>query len=309
MRILVTGVTGQVGSAAVRRFAGIGDIIAADRGVLDLSKPREIATRLDDLRPDVIVNPAAYTAVDRAEDERELAFLVNADGPAALARWAADRAVPLVHLSTDYVFDGSGEAPWREDDETGPLGVYGASKLSGEQAVRSAGGPHLIARTSWVYASTGTNFLRTMARLAREREELRVVDDQVGAPTSAAFIADALARIIESHREDLAGGFARAQGLVHLAAGGATSWCGFAREIVNGLKRRDVRVATERVVPIASADYPTAAVRPLNSRLDLSRLCETLDVEPTPWTTLLDAELDQLVTDETFRAESRSQGV
>jgi hypothetical protein len=164
MRILMTGVTGQVGGALVSRLAGKHAVVAADRDTLDLSRPAAIAVRLDELNPDLIVNPAAYTAVDQAEDERDLAFTVNAESPGAMARWAAARGVPIVHLSTDYVFDGSGERAWREDDAPRPLSVYSAIMLAGETAVRGAGGPHLVVRTLWVYAATGKNFLRTIAR-------------------------------------------------------------------------------------------------------------------------------------------------
>jgi dTDP-4-dehydrorhamnose reductase len=281
-----------VGPAIAHRFVGLGSIIAADRTMLDLSKPHEIARKLDELKPDVIVNAAAYTAVDRAEDERDLAFLVNAAGPEALARWASPRGVPLVHFSTDYVFDGSGDRPWREDDAVGPLNTYGASKLAGEEAVRAAAGPHLIVRTSWVYAARGVNFLRTIARLAREREELRIVADQIGSPTSAAFIADTLVEIFHDNIADLSQGFKAAKNLVHLTTGGQTSWHGFAAAIVGGLKRRGAPVATQRVIEITTKDYPTKAIRPLNSRLDLSRLSQVFKIAPRPWNSLLEAELD-----------------
>ena len=220
MRILVTGVTGQVGSGARAPARNLGSVIAADRNLLDLSRPEQLASALDRIAADLIVNPAAYTAVDRAEDERELAFRVNAEAPGAIARWAAARGVPLVHFSTDYVFDGSGERPWREDDPTGPLSAYGASKLAGEDAIRAAGGPHLIVRTSWVYAAGGSNFLRTIARLARERKELRIVADQVGAPTSARLIAGVVADILSNSRPLLAERFAASGGLVNVSASG-----------------------------------------------------------------------------------------
>lgn len=294
MRILVTGVTGQVGSAIVPRFAGFATVIAADRGMLDLSIPERLESRLDALAPDVIVNPAAYTAVDRAEDERDVAFRVNATSPGVIARWAADRRVPLIHVSTDYVFDGSGEQPRREDDAVGPLNVYGASKLAGEQAVQSAGGSHLIVRTSWVYAAEGTNFLRTMIRLMHEREELSVVADQYGAPTSAAFIADVLAEIVQNNSGDLPAAFASATHKLHLAAGGTTSWHGFAEEILLGLERRRAKTVTKRIHPITSADYKTKAARPLNSRLDLSRLANVFQIRPRPWSDLLGTELDRV---------------
>lgn len=294
MRFLVTGVSGQIGGALSQRFRELGSVIAADRGVLDLSQPSALPAQLDALAPDVIVNPAAYTAVDRAEDERELAFVVNGDSPGVMAVWAAARGVPFIHISTDYVFDGSGERPWREDDPVAPLGAYGASKLAGEEKVRSAAGPHLIVRTSWIYAARGTNFLRTMARLARERTELRVVADQIGAPTSAALVSDTLAAIVRQSLPDLPAAFAAAGNTLHLAAGGLTSWHGFASAIIDGLRRRGATLAVQQIVPIATKDYPTKAARPLNSRLDMTRLQKTFQIVPKPWNELLDPELDVL---------------
>jgi dTDP-4-dehydrorhamnose reductase len=292
MRILVTGVTGQVGSALVAKLAATGTVVAADRAALDLSRPADLPARLDALAPDLIINPAAYTAVDRAEDERKLAFTVNAEAPEALARWAADRAVPLVHFSTDYVFGGQGDHPWLESDPPQALSAYGASKLAGEDAIRAVGGAHLIVRTSWVYAARGTNFLRTIARLARERQELRIVD-QFGAPTSAAIIADAVSAIVA--RPNLAAAFSQTGGLLHLSASGTTSWHGFATAIVEGLRKRGLPLAVERVLPIATGEYPVKATRPLNSRLDLSRLARTFGIVPPSWTVGLDIELSRFV--------------
>jgi dTDP-4-dehydrorhamnose reductase len=294
MRILVTGVTGQVGGALVSRLAGRHSVIAAARDMLDLSRPDAIAGRLDELTPDLIVNPAAYTAVDQAEDERDVAFIINAEGPAAIARWAAARRVPLVQLSTDYVFDGSGERAWREDDEPRPLSVYGASKLAGETAVRGAGGPHLVVRTCWVYAATGRNFLRTIARLAGERPELRIVADQIGAPTPAGVIADGIARMLPDDVAAAPERFAAAGGVVHLATAGATSWHGFAVAIVEGLRARHADIKVERIVPIRTEDYPTKAVRPRNSRLDLGRLAQVFGIVTPGWAAALDPVLNQL---------------
>ncbi len=297
MRILVTGATGQVGGALVETLADR-SVIAAGRRDLDLARPRTIGAALDRLRPDLIVNAAAFTAVDRAEDERALAFTVNAEAPGAIARWAKARAVPLVHVSTDYVFDGRGSRPWREDDAPRPLSVYGASKLAGEDAIRAAGGAHLIVRTQWVYAATGTNFLRTIARLARERQELRVVADQYGAPTPARLIAAAVAAIIRPDgAAALAARFAAAGGLVHVAAGGETTWHGFAAAIVEGLRARGVTLAVEAVVPIGSADYPAKAARPANCRLDLARAQAVFGLSPPPWREALAPELDRLALD------------
>jgi dTDP-4-dehydrorhamnose reductase len=294
MRILVTGVTGQIGSALAARLPPFAIVLAADRSVLDLSAPQTLGGTLDRLAPDLIFNPAAYTAVDKAEDEPELAMRINAEAPGALARWAATRDVPLIHFSTDYVFDGSGERAWREDDTPHPLSVYGASKLAGENAIRAAGGTFLIVRTCWVYAAEGKNFLRTIARLARERTELRVVADQIGAPTSTALIGDALARMLSEGLEAWRERCAHAGALMHLAASGETSWHGFACAIVEGLRARGIALTVERVVPIASADYPTKARRPHNSRLDLSRLQSIFGIAPLPWQEALGPELDQL---------------
>jgi dTDP-4-dehydrorhamnose reductase len=292
VRTLLTGVTGQVGAALLRRL-GPDTVIAADRGLIDLAFPDRIAPALDRLRPELIVNPAAYTAVDSAEDERDLAFTVNAEAPGAMARWAAAHNVPFIHFSTDYVFDGSGDSPHAENAECRPLSVYGASKLAGERAVQTAGGVHLVVRTSWVYAASGTNFLRTIARLARERDELRIVADQVGAPTSAACIADGVAHIV-SQQDTLPARFAAAEGVVHLAAKGQASWFEFASAIIAGLGHRNVALALKNLTPIRSSEYPTKAARPLNSRLNLTRLQTVFGFRPPAWTTCLEAELDTL---------------
>jgi dTDP-4-dehydrorhamnose reductase len=297
MRILVTGVTGQVGAALRTPLETVGSVIAADRNLLDLSRPEQLTSTLDRIAADLIINPAAYTAVDRAEDERELAFRVNAEAPGVIARWAAGRGVPLIHFSTDYVFDGTGERPWREDDPTGPLAAYGASKLAGEHAIRSAGGPHLIIRTSWVYAAVGSNFLRTIARLAREREELRIVADQAGAPSSARLIAGVVAGILGNNPGLIAERFAASGGLVNVSASGVTTWHGFAMAIVDGLNARGVALQVRSVQPILTQDYPTKATRPANSRFDLTRLRTIFGIEPPAWNEALAAELDQLAVD------------
>jgi dTDP-4-dehydrorhamnose reductase len=292
MRILLTGASGQVGGALHPLLQGQGDVLAPQRAELDLSKPETLVEGLDRLKPDLIVNPAAYTAVDRAEDEYELAFRVNARAPAAIARWAARHWVPLVHFSTDYVFDGSGDNPWREDGPTGPLSVYGASKLGGETAIRSAGGPHLIVRTSWVYAAKGTNFLRTIARLAIERKKLRIVADQIGAPTSAKVIANVVAQILQE--TDRVSRFAESAGIVNIACANETSWHGFATAIVAGLRSRGVKLEAETITPIGTRDFPTRAKRPGNSRLDLSRLRDVFGIVPPSWSEALEVEIDEL---------------
>jgi dTDP-4-dehydrorhamnose reductase len=294
MRILITGATGQVGLALASRLQGLGSLIATDRAALDLSQPSSLASRLDKLAPELIINAAAYTAVDRAEDETELARIVNAEAPGMIAGWAAKRSVPLIHFSTDYVFGWGGEIPWREDDPPVPHSAYGASKLAGEEAVRAAGGDTLIVRTSWVYAASGKNFLCTIARLAQEQAELRVVADQIGAPTSAAILADAVARMLNGETNSFRDSVAKSGGLVHFAASGETSWHGFAEAIVTGLKARDVPLKAECVVAIRTEDHPTSAKRPANSRLSLERLKTVFGITPAPWQEALAPELDRL---------------
>jgi dTDP-4-dehydrorhamnose reductase len=294
MRILVTGVGGQVGGALVPRLQKFGTVIPLDVDTLDFAKPDGLAEAMDRLAPELIVNPAAYTAVDKAEDERELAMAVNATAPGILARWAAARAVPLIHFSTDYVFSGAGERPWREDDEPAPLSAYGATKLAGDNAIRAAGGCSLILRTSWVYAAQGKNFLRTIARLAQERKELRIVADQIGAPTTAALLADAVSAIMDDGMDILRRRCAQAQGLVHITASGEISWHDFACAIVEGLRARGLALAVEQIVPIRTDEYPTPAKRPRNSRLDLTRLRQVFGLTPATWQSALAPELDQL---------------
>jgi dTDP-4-dehydrorhamnose reductase len=298
MRILITGVSGQVGGALIARLHKQ-EVIAADRSIIDLAHPKVIPSVLEKLNPELIINAAAYTAVDQAEDHRELAHLINAVAPGAIAQWASTKGIPLIHFSTDYVFDGRGQVPWREDDATGPLSVYGQTKLDGENAVRAAGAAFLIVRTSWVYSATGNSFLRTIARLARERAQLRIVADQIGAPTSAALIADCLARMLYGTLESIRNRCVQSSGIVHLAASGETSWYGFACAIVEGLRARGVNLVVEKIDKIRSDEYPTAAKRPRNSRLDLTRLHQVFKIEPVHWRDPLDRELDALA--EVFR--------
>ncbi|MGB7755389.1 MAG: dTDP-4-dehydrorhamnose reductase [Salinisphaera sp.] len=274
MTILLLGKNGQVGWELQRALAPLGELIALDRhgrGELcgDLTNPRGLRATIRALKPSVIVNAAAYTAVDRAEEEHELATRINADAPAALAEEARALDALLVHYSTDYVFDGSGDAPWLETDIPGPLNHYGASKLAGERHIQNSGCRHLIFRTSWVYAANGKNFLATMARLMREHEALQVIDDQVGAPTGAELIADVTAHAIRQlgHNESLGG-------LYHLVAGGETSWHGYASFIAESLQAQDIGIQTtpERIKPIPTSAWPAPAARPLNSRLDTAKL-------------------------------------
>jgi len=272
LKILLLGRNGQVGWALERSLAPLGEPTALGRAELDLADvPRLVAT-IRALQPEAIVNAAAYTSVDKAESERETAFAINATAPRVLAEEAKRIGALLVHYSTDYVFDGAKAVPYVEDDEPNPLNVYGASKLAGERAIAATGCRHLILRTSWVYGPRGANFMLTMLRLARERPALHVVDDQVGAPTSSIEIARATATVLARAAQS-----SNVTGLYHLAAAGETSWCGFARAIL-----AKAEVATP-VVPIRTEDYPTAARRPRNSRLDCSRLRETFGVTLAPW--------------------------
>jgi dTDP-4-dehydrorhamnose reductase len=291
MRILVTGVSGQVGGALVGRLPPSATVLAADRSVLDLAEPQAIAGTLDRLAPDIVFNPAAYTAVDKAEDEPDVAMRVNAEAPGALARWAAARDVPFIHFSTEYVFDGSGERAWREDDAPQPLSVYGASKLAGENEIRSAGGTVLIVRTSWVYGAEGKNFLRTIARLARERSELRIVADQIGAPTWARDIATATADVIQQAHRGRRDGQFRSDTL-HMTAAGATSWHGFAQAILD--RAGDLVPTRPAVRAIATEEFPTPARRPRNSRLCCDRLRERFGITLPDWTAALGACLADL---------------
>ena len=292
MRILLTGTSGQLGGALVPRLKPYGGVIESDIDSLDFAKPHLLADALDRIVPEVIVNPAAYTAVDQAEDDVATATAVNATAPGVMARWAAARDVPFIHFSTDYVFSGVGDRPWTEDDSPAPLSVYGSTKLAGDDAIRSAGGCHLILRTSWVYAARGKNFLRTIARLARERAELRIVDDQVGAPTPAPLIADAVASLVAEGIDRLRARSAEAKGLVNFTAGGETSWHGFASAIIAGLRARGMQLTVERVVPISTSEFPAKATRPHNSRLDLGRWRRIFGRPPADWEAALAPVLD-----------------
>ena len=266
MKVLLTGSTGQVGYELARSLQGVGDVVAVDRNVMDLSNLAQVREVIRSVKPQLIVNPAAYTAVDKAESEPELAHRINAEAPAVMAEEAKALGAALVHYSTDYVFDGTEPSPRREDDVVGPRNVYGASKLAGEQAIAAAGIPHLIFRTSWVYGMRGKNFLLTMLRLARERDELRVVADQFGAPTWSRTIADVTAQVLaQAH----AGGrewWVQNRGVYHLTAQGQTSWYDFTRAI---LEEAGIDC---RVLPITSADYPVPARRPEYSVLSCERL-------------------------------------
>lgn len=285
MNILLLGKNGQVGWELQRALAPLGQVQALDRAGADglcgdLADLDSLAATVRALKPQVIVNAAAYTAVDKAESEPELARRINADAPAVLAQEAAACDALLVHYSTDYVFDGSGSTPWQEGDTTGPLSVYGATKLAGEQAIAASGCAHLIFRTSWVYARRGGNFIKTMLRLAQTREQLSVINDQWGAPTGAELIADITAHAIAQTRQQPA-----KAGLYHLAAGGFTTWHAYASEVFELARRADpaIKLIVNEVLPIATSAYPTPARRPHNSRLDTRRLQAAFGLTLPPW--------------------------
>ena len=292
-RVLIAGAAGQLGRELQRSFADFGEIVAVDRESVDLAVPEQVRTLVQQVKPSVILNAAAYTAVDRAESERELAMAINAEAPRVLAEEARQKGALLVHYSTDYVFDGTRQGPWTEDDPAYPLSVYGESKLAGEKAVQQVGGPSLIFRTSWVYGPHGKNFLLTMLRLASERESLSVVDDQIGAPTSSIALADATRTIVEGISERRFGTPASWAGLYHMTCSGSTSWYEFAEAIF-------ARAGTlldgrqPEVRPIASSEYPTPAKRPRNSVLSNERLQAKLGVRLPSWEEGLDEVLEVL---------------
>ena len=277
MKILITGRHGQVSRELQLALGEQAELLVLGQAELDLGDGAAIRSAVRRSRPDLLINAAAHTAVDQAESEPESAFAINATAPGVLAEEALALGIPLIHYSTDYVFDGSKSAPYDEDDRPNPLGVYGRSKLAGEEAIRAVGGQHLILRTSWVYSLHGRNFLLTMQRLLQEREELRVVADQIGAPTWAGSIARATAALIQHWRNGQAGPW----GTYHLTGQGETSWFGFAEAIAAQLRQQGKPCA--RLEPIASSDYPTPARRPLNSRLDCTRLQQAWDIRLPDW--------------------------
>lgn len=289
MKILLLGANGQVGHELRRSLALIGRVIAATRGGLpngagfeaaDFDLPDALPTLIQRIAPDVVVNAAAYTAVDRAETESEAAFRINAEAPMRLADACAARDALLVHYSTDYVFDGQGTRPYGEDDRTAPIGVYGASKLAGEEAIRSSGCRHMIFRTAWVYGNHGNNFMRTMLRLAQQRDELRVVGDQCGTPTPAYLIADATREILSLDK--------RLCGTWHMTASGQTTWYGFAEQIVERAYARGMLSRRPRVVPITTQEFPTPAQRPAYSVLATGKLQSDTGYAMPDWTQGLD---------------------
>ncbi len=295
LRILVTGPGGQVGWECLRSLQALGEVRGIGRAQCDLGNADAVRAVVREAAPDLIVNTAAYTAVDRAESEPGPAHAVNAVAPAVLAEEARRLGAALIHLSTDYVFDGSKPAPYVEDDPCDPLSVYGRTKLQGEQAILADGAPALILRTSWVYATRGHNFLRTMLRLAREREELRIVDDQWGAPTWARSIAEAIAALVARagrDRASVAASFAERGGVFHMTAGGRTHWQQFATRLLQLIADPERRLRS--IVPISSREYPTPARRPMNSVLDCGRLARLWGVALPRW----DAALELAAADD-----------
>lgn len=278
MTILVFGRSGQVATELQKH----GDVVCLGRDVADLSDPAACAAAIKAHAPEAVINAAAYTAVDRAEDEEPLAHVVNADAPAAMAQACADLGIPFVTISTDYVFDGQGTAPWQSDDATGPLGAYGRTKLAGEDAVRAVGGCFAILRTSWVFSAHGNNFVKTMLRLGRERDALTIVGDQIGGPTAARDIAAACLRMVEVLSAD-----ASTAGTYHFSGAPDVSWADFSIEIFNQAG------VTCDVTPIPSSDYPTPAARPFNSRMDCTSTHTAFGISRPDWT----ASLAQVLKD------------
>jgi len=306
MKILLLGANGQVGTELRRSLAPLGELVVATRKgqlptgmdceIADFDDPQSLGQLVERSAPDAVINAAAYTAVDQAEEDADAAFRANAESPRVLADACAKRDALLVHYSTDYVFDGRGSRPYREDDPTSPLGIYGASKLAGEEAIRSSGARHMIFRTAWVYAAHGNNFLLTMLRLANERDELRVVGDQVGTPTPAALIADVTAEILQQPF--------RESGLWNLTVDGHTSWHGFAQAIVNAGVECGLIAHAPKVTAITTADYPTPAARPARSVLDTARFRREFGIVLPHWQAGLRGTISRLAAQKKGLARS-----
>lgn len=301
-RIVIIGRNGQLAWEAQQRFQGLGEVICAGRPEVDLANIDALRGEIRRINPSVLVNAAAYTAVDQAESEREAAMKINSDAPAAMAEEAKRLGALFITYSTDYVFDGRSASPYSEIDHTVPLNVYGASKISGERAVETVGGSYLIFRTSWVYGARGKNFLKTILKLATERPELRIVDDQVGAPTWSRDLADATRQIIEqlmkkaaAEKISIGDALSDRRGIYHMTAGGSVSWCGFATAIVDEMGKRGFGKGNlAKVVSIPTSDYPTPAARPQNSRLCNDKLKNIFGVTLPQWQTSLGAVMDEL---------------
>ncbi|MEQ1619828.1 MAG: dTDP-4-dehydrorhamnose reductase [Methylococcales bacterium] len=296
MRILLTGSQGQVGWELARTLLPLGEVIALKRAQADLSNLDELRLTIRAIKPDVIVNAAAYTAVDKAESEPELAFLINAEAPRLLAEEAAICGALLIHYSTDYVFDGSKTGAYLEGDKPNPLNIYGQSKLAGEQAIQASNADYLILRTTWVYAARGHNFVKSILRLAAEREELNIVADQIGAPTWARLIAECTAHILkQSQQKRQQGGFV--SGIYNLTSAGETSWHGFAQKIIELAGQQGAQqLKTQRINPIPTTAYPLPATRPVNSRLSCQRLQQHFQLVLPSWETTLQLCIDEILS-------------
>ena len=297
MKILVTGKHGQVGHALQHALSGEHEVVAVDREQMDLSDAHAIRSTITTVRPDLIINPAAYTAVDKAESEPALARAINAEAPRVIAEEAAKIGASLIHFSTDYVYEGNKSTAYNESDAVNPLSVYGKTKLAGERAIQAVGLPHLILRTSWVYGTHGKNFLKTILRLSAERDQLKIVADQWGAPTSSDAIAEGVREVLKVWQmQDQT-----KSGIYHFTNTGSTSWFGFAKAIlqsyeskVQALSLPALKIKSETVMPITTADYPTPAARPANSRLDNTKLQNAFGFTLPDWETSLQAVMKQI---------------
>jgi dTDP-4-dehydrorhamnose reductase len=297
MKILLLGKNGQVGWELQRSLAPLGELIALDfdsSGALnaDFSQPEAVAATVRSIAPQIIVNAAAHTAVDKAESEPELARTINATTPGVIAREAANLGAWLVHYSTDYVFDGSGTMPWLEESPTGPLSVYGQTKLEGENAIRASGCQHLIFRTSWVYAARGGNFAKTMLRLAKERDKLTVINDQIGAPTGADLLADITAHALRTVQQQPA-----LSGTYHAVAAGETHWHGYAKHVIEfaRAKGQPIQVAPDAIEPVPTSAFPTPAQRPGNSRMNTDKLRHAFGLQLPAWQTGVERMLSEVL--------------
>jgi dTDP-4-dehydrorhamnose reductase len=289
-KILITGITGQVGYELMRQLAPLGEVIGLSRQQLDLTDSKQIQNILNLYQPTIIVNCAAYTAVDKAELEAQTAYQVNQDASQVMAKWAAQHDALLIHYSTDYVFDGTKTGAYLESDIANPQSVYGHSKYLGEEAIRDSQAKHFILRTSWVYGLHGHNFIKTIFRLANEREQLRIVADQHGAPTSAMLIAKVTAQLIQSYRQ-----YSVACGTYHLCAAGCTTWYEYARFVVQTALQQGMTLKLKQLEAISSSEYLTPAIRPKNSRLNCNKLSDALGVKPSFWQDDVKAVITQLI--------------
>jgi dTDP-4-dehydrorhamnose reductase len=294
MKVLLTGREGQIGGRLDRLLPGFCDCWSVARDDFDLGDTGAIHSALDQFKPALIINAAAYTDVDGAEDHKEMAFALNATAPKVMADWAATNGAGLIHFSSDYVYDGTGDEPWTEGDAPNPVNAYGESKLAGDRAIAESGAAHLILRTSWIYAAEGRNFLRTMLRLAAEHEDLSVVNDQIGAPTPSSMVASVTVEILNQTKGDIVEVFTRKGGVVHCAAMGETSWCGFAEAIFEGARKRGAELRVKRLNGISTSEYPRPAQRPGNSRLAMERLKSDFGIETPHWRDGLSHVLDEI---------------